>query len=239
MRSWVFLCLVLVSTMSGCAVRVPAPVALRLAVRADVQVRVKAEAPVAVPIQGAAVVEFFGVPLDGAEDIVFVLDRSGSMSGLAPAQLTQVHAAERPAGPLRKIDVAQDELVDALQRLPAGTRINVLFFDSDLEAYAGTLFALDESDRPAVITYVKEAAPGGATALAPAMRTAFLMNAKRIVLLSDGRGNVGGDSGAILRDAREAMAGGVRIDTIGLGSDQDAGLLRTMAAESGGIYQPL
>ena len=40
------------------------------------------------------------------------------------------------------------------------------------------------------------------------------------MLLSDGLGNVGGNAQAVLRDAREAMRGGVRIDTIGLGSTQ-------------------
>ena len=69
------------------------------------------------------------------------------------------------------------------------------------------------------------------------MRTAFLMNARQIVLLSDGLGNIGGDSRALLRDAREAMRSGVRIDTIGLGKDQDAALLETLAVESGGLYQ--
>jgi len=54
---------------------------------------------------------------------------------------------------------------------------------------------------------------------------------------SDGLGNVGGDSRALLRDAREAMRGGVRIDTIGLGKGQDAALLQALASESGGIYQ--
>jgi hypothetical protein len=71
------------------------------------------------------------------------------------------------------------------------------------------------------------------------MRTAFLMNARRIVLLSDGLGNVGGGAYAVLRDAREAMRGGVRIDTIGLGYGQDYDLLRSLAHESGGLYQAL
>jgi hypothetical protein len=71
------------------------------------------------------------------------------------------------------------------------------------------------------------------------MRTAFVMNATRVVLLSDGLGNVGGGPEAVLRDAREAMHGGVRIDTIGLGAGQDGALLSTLASESGGLYQAL
>ena len=52
-------------------------------------------------------------------------------------------------------------------------------------------------------------------------------------------GTVGGNDQTLLRDAREAIRGGVRIDPIGLGRDQDRRLLRTLAGESGGLYQPL
>jgi hypothetical protein len=139
----------------------------------------------------------------------------------------------------RKIDVAQAELVAALEQLPAGTRMNVLFFNRELEAFAPNMVPLDEPGRAGLIDFVKETVPTGSTALAPAMRTAFLMNARRIVLLSDGLGNVGGNAQAVLRDAREAMRGGVRIDTIGLGMGQNAELLQALSAESGGLYQPL
>jgi hypothetical protein len=139
----------------------------------------------------------------------------------------------------RKIDVAAAELMDALRRLPEGTRMNVIFFDNGLEAFAPALVALDEPGRAGMISYVDQAEPRGMTALAPAMRTAFMMNARRVVLLSDGLGNVGGDARVVLRDAREAMLGGVRIDAIGIGMGQDADLLRSLAAESGGLYQGL
>jgi hypothetical protein len=246
---------------------------------------------VVVPIQNAQVVEFFGIPLEGAEDVIFVLDCSGSMADPASGRIAQYSATPTsppppappetrpppppgPPGPpppppppvdpsiapdsvpqgaqpepppttpaptpaVRKIDVAQAELVDALQKLKAGTRINVIFFNSDLEAFAPSIVPLEEQGRTNLVAFVKETEPVGATALAPAMRVAFLMNAKRIVLLSDGLGNVGGNASNVLRDAREGIRGGVRIDTIGLGVDQDGGLLSTLARESGGLYQPL
>lgn len=209
------------------------------------------------PLEGAAVVEFFGIPLEGTQDVVFVLDCSGSMAEPAQGAIAQIRAPQSPpaAGAdsadapreddaslhrqLRKIDVAQAELVAALERLPAGTRMNVLFFNNDLEAFAPSMVPLEEASRAGLVGFVKETAPAGRTALAPAMRTAFLMNARRIVLLSDGLGNVGGNAQAVLRDAREAMGGGVRIDTIGLGRSQDVELLRALARESGGLYQAL
>ncbi len=146
-----------------------------------------------------------------------------------------------PAAPqaTTKFDIAQSELIDALRRLPDGTRINVIFFNSELEAVSPVLVTLEARDRDPLTRFVLDKRADGSTALTPAMRMAFLMNAQRIVLLSDGLGNVGASGGALLRDAREAVRGGVRIDTIGLGADQDRHLLHALAAESGGLYQAL
>jgi Mg-chelatase subunit ChlD len=283
------------------AVEVQAQAGAEARGEADVQVQVEARPQVrtrpappppprpAVPLEQAEVVEFFGIPLDDAQDIVFVLDRSGSMAASARGRIAQLGAsaappaeadtpapapassddhgeapapedpaadedspegsaepgpeepAEAPEPPPApsKIEVAHLELVEALERLPAGTRVNVLYFNHELEAFAATLFLLEDQSRAELIDFVTQTVPTGATALGPAMRTAFLMNARRIVLLSDGLGNVGGGAHAVLRDAREAMRGGVRIDTIGLGYGQDSDLLRSLAGESGGLYQAL
>jgi Mg-chelatase subunit ChlD len=286
------------------AVEVQAEVETEAEVQVETRPRVRTRpAPpppprLAVPLEQAEVVEFFGIPLDDAQDIVFVLDRSGSMAASAKGRIAQLgvsatppaeadapapepassgdsgaepapedpgeepapeHSAadegapegfaepglEEPAEapelppPPSKLAVAHRELVEALEGLPAGTRVNVLYFNDELEAFAATLFPLEDQSRAELIDFVTRIEPTGATALGPAMRTAFLMNARRVVLLSDGLGNVGGGASAVLRDAREAMRGGVRIDTIGLGYGQDYDLLRSLANESGGLYQDL
>jgi hypothetical protein len=135
------------------------------------------------------------------------------------------------------MEVAQAELIDALSRLPAGTRMNILIFSDDIDAYAPDLVVVDEPIRSDLIAFVREMRAAGATALQPAMRTGFLLNAPRIVLLSDGLGNIGGGHEDIMRDVREAIRGGVRIDAIGIGPSQDAKLLTALAAETGGLYQ--
>ncbi|MFN0251619.1 MAG: hypothetical protein ACKV2T_32385 [Kofleriaceae bacterium] len=265
-------------------------------VRVDARVQIDANvrvAPAVVALENAPVPEFFGIPVDGAQDVIFVLDVSGSMSNPAPGHLAQIHITppERPPGPppgpppppppmdpslapstiptpdqvhagsdpsippavppdepppsvtqtvtRSKIEVAQDELVELLHRLPEGTRMNVLFFNDEVEGFAANAVALDAGTRETMIAFVKRTQAVGSTALTPAMRTAFLLNAKRVVLLSDGLGNVGPGADALVRDAREAIRGGVRIDTIGLGNGQDADLLGTLARESGGLYQRL
>ena len=279
--TWLLLLLV-----AGCTVRVPRPGELVIPIKVTTRVEARVEAPVVktvVAIENSPVVEFFGIPLEGSQDVVFVLDCSGSMAELAQGRLSTIQVAPPPSAPPvdapvdagpgagapppppsqapteppvdagsaaaaappaapappRKIDVAQFELVDALSRLPAGTTMNVLFFNNEVEGYAASMVQLDEANRASLTEFVKEIVPSGATALTPAMRVAFLMNARRIVLLSDGLGNRGGSADVLLRDAREAIRGGVRIDPIGLGRDQDASLLGTLASESGGLYQPL
>src|SRR5512140_3136805 len=69
---------------ASCMVRVPTPVGLKVSLNATVRTQVRVEAPrppePAVALRGAPVVEFFGIPLEGTADVVFVLDCSGSMS---------------------------------------------------------------------------------------------------------------------------------------------------------------
>lgn len=240
-------CVVLAA--AGCGIkfhaRPQAIVHTRIEVQLQAQVRAQAQAQTAVAIDGSAVaadgsavVEFFGIPLDDAREVVFVFDRSGSMSEAAQGRVAGLSYA--PGVSMQaKIDVAREELIQALDRLPEGTTMNVIFFSDWLEGYAPQVVTIDATARDALVSYVKETYASGSTALIPAMRTAFLMNPRRVVLLSDGLGNIGGDSSDLLRDAREAMRGGVRIDTIGLGPDQDTSLMQNLATESGGIYQDL
>jgi hypothetical protein len=293
MRTWSLISLLV---CASCTIRVPR-IAGKVVVHPQATVHVQARAvPLPPPppppppaplveIKNAPVVEFFGIPLEGAADVVFVLDCSGSMDELAHGRIAEIAVAApapdpnavqpvdptvtpdpnapppppdpntpppdpnappppppapppQPAGP-RKIEIAQQELVDALQRLPVGTAMNVIFFNDEVDGYAPNVVPLQEAGRAGLIAFVRESVPYGKTALVPAMRAAFLMNARRIVLLSDGLGNVGGGSKLLLEDMREAIRGGVRIDAIGLGHDQDADLLSRLAAESGGLYQPL
>ncbi|HEY4180972.1 MAG TPA: hypothetical protein VGM90_29215 [Kofleriaceae bacterium] len=290
---------------AGCTVRVPGNVGIPVQVSTRVEVNAQVNASTTlVPLQGARVNEFFGVPLDGAQDVVFVLDVSGSMQEAATGRAAMLaqpdpgtpitppgsygappgtygpaggppptgapppppayvdpsvprgydpnapqqgydpnaprqSAPQQVTGPSTKIQVAQTELVDALKRIPSGTRMDIVFFNDTIEAFAPNLVPLDDVTRDGLINYVKVTVPVGSTALSDALRVAFLMNPQRIVLLSDGLGNVGGGSDSILRDAREAIHGGVRIDTIGLGFGQDASLLGALAHDSGGLYQQL
>ncbi len=268
--------LVTLSIVSACSFRVPRGIPVhvsgRVTARADLRTTARVDM-VVVPLQGAPVTEFFGIPLADARELVFVLDISGSMSEAAEGQLATIQLAPPPpppAGPppptgyppghpppssvpsgappqdhrigMRvptKIEVAQAELIDAIAKLPAGTRLNVLIFSDEIDAYAPSMVVLDDSTRADLISFVRDMRAAGATALQPALRVTFLLNTQRVVLLSDGLGNIGGGREDILRDVREAVRGGVRIDAIGIGRGQDRKLLSAVAAETGGLYQAL
>ena len=198
----------------------------------------------AVALHGAEVVEFFGVPLDDAHDVLFTLpshDKNAAPEQVPeqpPEQQTQDPNAPPPA-PVAptKLEVARAELLAALEQLPDTTRTNVIFFSDRLRAFAATSVELG-GDRERLMGFVASASAWGGTALAPALRAAFVQNVPRVVILSDGHGNVGGDDYDVLRDAREAIRGGTRIDAIGIG-DHDRELMQALANESGGLYQSL
>jgi hypothetical protein len=197
-------------------------------------------------------VSFFGVPLDGADDVVFVLDRSGSMGlvsagvaggavGMSKGESAVAslagslvnHAAGNPLP--NKLEAAQDELINTLYAMPDGTTFGVIFFDDEINALSPEMWVLTPDSRARAEAFIRGIEPGGSTAAVPAMNLAYRMGARRIVLLSDGLANNGGNGDDLLRDARVAMDMGLRIDTVGLGLDQDDALLQTLAIESGGM----
>lgn len=195
--------------------------------------------------------EFFDISLDGAQDIVFVLDRSGSMSlatvgasgeemGMTRGQavgaevgMALANAASGGVLPTR-MEAAKQELSDALQRLPQGTRFNVVFFNESLHALSPTMMVMGPHTRRAAVHFVQSTDADGGTAAVPAMQSAYELGARHIVFLSDGLANSGGGPERLLADATAAAQRGVRVDTVGLGLTQRGEILRSMAQASGG-----
>jgi hypothetical protein len=197
-------------------------------------------------------VQFFGVPLDGAQDVVFVLDRSGSMEGIVTGFAgSQVGLSENKSFVLglgldvlnaatgshvpTKLEVAKAELIRTLRAMPDGTRFNVIWFDDDLQTPSNRMMILEPGTRQTIERFISRIKSGSSTAAVPALELAYRMGARRVVLLSDGLANSGGDGDDLLAHARDQMRRGVRFDTVGLGIDQDARLMQTLARESGGV----
>ncbi|HWO21138.1 MAG TPA: VWA domain-containing protein [Kofleriaceae bacterium] len=219
-------------------------------------VHARAAAHVQAPSAGAHAhvsvqISFFGIPLAGSQDVVFVLDRSGSMSGIAAgfagedvgmsktgavlaglgATLVNAKAKALPS----KMEAAKEELARTLAAMPDGTRFMIVFFDDAISAFSPRMLTLEPQTRAAAIAFVRGIKPGGSTAAVPALRLAYEAGAARVVLLSDGLANTGGGGDTLLAEARGVMRAGVRFDTVGLGIDQDSQLMTALAAESGGM----
>jgi hypothetical protein len=164
-------------------------------------------------------VQFYGVPLGGVNDVVFVVDKSGSMSG-------------------PKLDTAKRQLLDVIDRLPNGTRIGVVFFDNTFWTYPiddHELVTLTSTNRKYAHNFVGMIDANGSTAAVPALKEAAAIGARHIVFLSDGLANDGGDGDALIALAAEYGHRGIRIDTVGVGDDTDDRVMTRIAEATGGI----
>lgn len=197
-------------------------------------------------------VSFFGIPLDDAQDVVFVLDRSGSMGGVSTGfsgeavGMSKTGAAVAGLGAMlvdaatgshmpTKLGAAKQELVRTIRAMPDGTRFNIIFFDDGVTSLSRSMITLHPGTRAGVEQFIASIDTGGSTAAVPALDLAYQIRAQRIILLSDGLANTGGDGDDLLERARAQIAMGVRFDTVGIGLDQDLELMQKLAGESGGV----
>lgn len=218
--------------------------------------RANATATMSASVSFSLDIKFYGVPLGGANDLVFVLDRSGSMSG-------------------GKLEEAKQQLSHVIEQLPDGTRVGLVFFNARIAewTYANLvgsqtadaarvatnnkavqlvagfgatvatrqtgndrrLVELSPSYRHYALRFIRSIAPAGSTAAVPALRAAGTMGARHIVFLSDGIANTGGGAEELLALGRVYAQQGIRVDTIGLGHDQDYGVLQELSMMTGGI----
>ncbi len=155
--------------------------------------------------------------------LAIAIDQSGSM-----------------AGP--KIDqarVAASALLDQLQR---GDTLSIIAFSTAVNVFPTTV--VDEASLERMRQFISAIQPDGSTNIADALMAAHaeLMHAegagmRRIVLLSDGRPNVGISTPAGLR----SLVDGFRTDDIstsafGIGFDYDGTLMQSLADHGGGNY---
>jgi uncharacterized protein YegL len=144
------------------------------------------------------------------EDIVLVLDRSGSMTG---APLAALKTAANSFVDI--IDEATDGTLDGV--IANGSRVGVVSF-----AGTATLDVALTTDATALKTAINGLAAGGLTNHADAISLAqstlagsLPTNSKQMIIFTDGMSTVGGDGQS---QASAARAAGTEIFAIGLGS---------------------
>jgi Ca-activated chloride channel family protein len=153
-----------------------------------------------------------------------VVDTSGSMAGA-------------------KMDNARRAAKDLIDRLGDGDIVSITTFsDSAEERLPAT--RLDRASRARIDAAIAELVPDGGTNLFDGLRFGEARAAmapathpvRRVVVISDGRANVGPTSAEILGAlaARGADQNGVQVTAIGVGLDYDETTLNTLAIRSSG-----
>lgn len=153
--------------------------------------------------------------------VVFVVDRSGSMSGA-------------------KIEQAKGALRFVLNNLREGDLFNVIAYDSAVESFRPELQKFDDETRKAALGFVEGIYAGGSTNIDSALKTALtqLQDSSRpsyVLFLTDGLPTTGEKNEMkIVANAVSANRVHARLAAFGVGYDVNSRLLDKLARENSG-----
>ncbi|MBX3412037.1 MAG: VWA domain-containing protein [Pirellulales bacterium] len=151
-----------------------------------------------------------------AKTVVFVVDRSGSMSG-------------------EKIEQARGALKFVLNNLRSGDLFNIVAYDSEIELFRPELQKFDDETRQAALTFVEGLYAGGSTNIDGALTAALgqLVDNSRpnyVIFLTDGLPTQGEQNEAkIVARTKETNQVRARIFPFGVGFDVNSRLLDKLA----------
>jgi uncharacterized protein YegL len=164
--------------------------------------------------------ELGGTPMD--KDIIFVLDKSGSMSGTKISQLKD----------------AFDEIVHELRE---GDMFNIVMFNSGVTTYRSDLITASKDNQDAAAEFINGISSGGSTDINEALLTALDMfrdtaeTVPIIVFLTDGLPTSGETNTFTIRDnIKKHNEESVAIFALGFGYDVDFEFLKALSLENSG-----
>ncbi|MEM1450905.1 MAG: hypothetical protein AAGI22_17425 [Planctomycetota bacterium] len=169
--------------------------------------------------------EFYGLTVKG-DGVCLLLDASGSMEEMNEWEET-------------RLDIAKQQTIGALERLPDGTAFNVVFFGTVVSAWRDKMAVLDDATREEAIAFIEAQDYLGGTALYDALEEVFEDPAlANLYVLSDGA-----PMGGTTDDPEEILASVKRwnrkrraiIHTISIGFRSE--LLASMAEKHGGLFR--
>jgi Ca-activated chloride channel family protein len=156
-----------------------------------------------------------------AKTVIFVVDRSGSMSG-------------------KKIDQAKDAAKFVLNNLRQGDTFNIVAYDSSVESFKPELQKYDDETRKSALGFIDGIYAGGSTNIDGAITTAMGMlkddsRPNYIVFLTDGLPTTGETNEAkIAANAKQNNKVRARMVNFGVGYDVNSRLLDRMSRENFG-----
>ncbi|MEX2307169.1 MAG: VIT domain-containing protein [Pirellulales bacterium] len=159
-----------------------------------------------------------------AKTVVFVVDRSGSMSG-------------------EKIEQAKGAAKFVLNNLREGDLFNIVAYESEVETFRPELEKFNDKTRAAAVGFVEGLYAGGGTDIDGALKRALGMVADGdrptyVLFLTDGLPTAGetGES-AIVKHSEEANKVRARVFAFGVGYDVNSRLLDKLARANFGLSQ--
>ncbi|XP_074470274.1 inter-alpha-trypsin inhibitor heavy chain H3-like isoform X2 [Sebastes fasciatus] len=164
------------------------------------------------------------------KNVVFVIDRSGSMSG-------------------RKIAQTRDALVAILNDLHEEDHFALILFDNDIITWKDSLTKATKGNVTKAIAYIKKLKDSGSTNINDAVLRAVSMlekerkhknlperSADMVILLTDGMPNAGESNlGRIQENVRSAIGGKMAMYCLGFGNDVDYSFLDVMCRQNKGV----
>lgn len=189
---------------------------------------------------------FFGLPVTGSS-IAFVIDTSGSMDRDPRAADPN---AERRTAVHSRLHAAKEQLVAAVQAMPAESRYTVVTFADDAHVWTVEPVHPGAATTRSLTELTSRFRAQGGTNLYAGLMRALALDEQRfgqaddgrvdeIFVLTDGQPTKGDvqDTEPILKLVREANKyGKVRINTVFTGAGKGAELLRRLAEENGGVF---
>jgi Ca-activated chloride channel family protein len=157
------------------------------------------------------------------KDIVFVLDRSGSMKGD------------------KKIEQARDALVFCLRALNDQDRFGLVAFSDRVERHSERLLEYTSENKEKAIRWIEQTEAQGGTDISAALKSALALHvpgdgrSKMVLFLTDGLATNGEtETAKIVKSAVDANAASARIFAFGVGYDVNATLLDKLMRETNG-----
>ena len=157
-----------------------------------------------------------------AKNVVFALDKSGSMSG-------------------NKFKQAQQALRFILERLDARDNFNLVDYNAKVFAWKPELMDMSPENRKSALAYVDNLRSGGATNIEDALKRSFKLAGDKsrpnyVIFLTDGQPTVGEENEMKLAEiAKKANPeGSARLFAFGVGHDVNARLLDRLSGQAGG-----
>ena len=156
---------------------------------------------------------FFGLTAGGT-NFVYVIDRSGSMTGT-------------------RFATAIDELTRSVTALNENMNFYIIFYDSEFVTMnASKLVSASNANKKKHLQWAQSIAAQGGTDPTQAMLRAISLRPDSIWLLSDGQFDE-----AAVSEIKKSNSRGIQIHTLAFGSNDGEKQLKEIAAQNGGKYR--